>query len=479
MITNYFFNFAKTLSSLLFPLITFTYSSRILGVDGIGQVNFAKSIVSYFVLIAGLGMNYYGTREVAKLRDNRTQLSRFVRDMLLINGMTTGLAYSLLIVTMLTVSKLHGYETLLVICSLAIAMQGLGMEWLYQGMEEYCYIAMRSMAFQGVALILMFLFVRRAEDVVIYAAISVLASSGSYVLNFFHARRYVDFRCGGRLDIFHHIKSLLWLFALALSIELYTVLDSSMLGFLQGDNAVGKYTAAIKVNKLSNQLILVIGVVLIPRLSYYIGKKEQKKVEHLVVQAFNYVFMLSVPVAVGLFMLSDELVLLLSGSEFSSAGLTMRIMTPIVLTIPFSATVNQQTFVPMGKEKLILMSTSVGAVSNFLCNLLLIPRWAENGAAVGTVVAESAVAIVCFLNVKRYFDVSKIFCSYYQYWLAVLPIPLIAVLFRQFSIPSFLRICFVILLSCFAYFAALYLQKNVYCVRALDMLKKQKKHSDL
>lgn len=158
LIKNYIFNFAKTLSGLLFPLITFTYSARILGVDGIGQVNFAKSIISYFVLIAGLGMNYYGTREAAKRRDNRTQLSRFVREMLLINGLTTALAYGLLVVAVLTVPKLQGYGTLLAICSLAIVMQGLGMEWLYQGMEEYRYIAIRSMAFQGVALILMFLF---------------------------------------------------------------------------------------------------------------------------------------------------------------------------------------------------------------------------------------------------------------------------------------------------------------------------------
>ncbi len=123
---------------------------------------------------------------------------------------------------------------------------------------------------------------------------------------------------------------------------------------------------ATPVNKLANTLITAIGVVLIPRLSYYIGKREQEKVKTLVDKAYNYVFMLSVPAAIGLFMLSDEIILLFSGREFAPAAFTMRILTPIVVVIPFSITTNQQTLIPMGKEKLMLIATSIGAVVNFI-----------------------------------------------------------------------------------------------------------------
>ena len=350
---NYIFNLIKTGTSVIFPIITFSYSARILGAEGVGEVNFANSIVSYFIMIAMLGTNYYGTREAAKLRDNRDKFNKYCHEMLIINGVTTILAYMLFVISMITIVKLRSYETLLMVNSIAIILQGMGMEWLYQALEEYRYIAIRTMEFQIIALIAMFVFVRDAEDVVWYAIVSLTATSGVYVLNFINARKYIHFRKYAHYEITKHLKPLLWLFAMAVSIELYTVLDTTMLGFLQGDIAVGKYTAAIKIHRLVNRLITSMGIVLIPRLSYYIGQGEKESVAVFVDKAYNYTFMLSVPCATGLYMLSDEIILLFCGSSFASAAFTMRIMAPIVILIPFSMATNQQTFVPMGKEKLI------------------------------------------------------------------------------------------------------------------------------
>lgn len=470
---NFIFNFIKTASNIFFPVVTFTYSARILGVDGVGQVNFAKSVVSYFTLIAILGMNYYGLREAAKVRDNKSSLSKFTQEMLIINGCTTVLAYVLLVVVMTMVPKFHGYEALLLVNSLAILLQGMGMEWLYQALEEYRYIAVRSVLFQIGALAAMFLFVRDEKDVLPYAAVTLAASSGSYVLNFINARKYISFRHCSNYEIRKHLRPILWLFAMAVSIELYTVLDSTMLGFLKGDNAVGLYTAAIKVNKMVNTLITAMGAVLIPRLSYYIGGERYGEVESLIKKAYNYIFLLSVPAAVGLFMLSDEIILLFSGSEFAAAGLTMRIMTPIVLLIPFSVMTNQQTFIPMRKEKLILISTSVGAVTNFTLNLLLIPRYAENGAAVATVLAETAVATVCLMNVRRYFDMKQILRSVWQYWLAAAVIPIVVLLIKLADVPYFVHISLAIPLSAVLYLVILLLLKNQYVKEAIHMIRER------
>lgn len=471
LLQNYIFNSLKTFSGLLFPLITFTYSARILGQEGIGQVNFAKSIVSYFTMLAMLGMSQYGTREAAKIRDDRAALSQYAREMLLINGCTTAAAYVLLAVAAVSIPKLGDYKLLLVVCCPAVLLQGMGMEWLYQALEEYRYIAVRSMLFQVAALAAMFVFVRRPEDVVPYAFINMCATSGSYLLNFWNARKYVDLKPAGRLQLKKHFRPLLWLFAMSVSIELYTVLDSTMLGFLQNDAAVGRYTAAVKVNKMVNSLITAVGVVLIPRLSYYIGHSEMDKVRKLVKKAYNYVFLLSVPAALGLFMLSDEIIRLFSGSGFASAGLTMRLLTPIVLVIPFSVVTNNQTFVPMGKEKLILISTLTGAVTNFTCNLLLIPRFAENGAAVATVVAETCVAGVCFFNAARYFPMAEIFRGHWQYWLAALPILPIGALLRGCLTNDIVRVATTVALSAGCYFAALACLKNEYFMEALGKVR--------
>lgn len=473
LVQNGIFNIVKTFSSIIFPVVTFAYASRILGDTGIGQVNFTKSIISYFTMIAMLGMKYYGTREGAKLRDDPLQFSRFAQEMLIINACTTAFAYALLIIAMFTVSKLRGYETLLLVNSLAILLQGMGMEWMYQAVEEYRYIALRSVMFQGIAFAALFLFVRKPEDVVPYAVIHLLSSSGSYVLNFLNARKYIRFQRFDHYKLRKHLKPLLWLFAMAVSIELYTVLDSTMLGFLQGDAAVGRYTAAVKVNKMMNTLITAAGAVMIPRLSYFIAQNKKEQLRDLVNKAFNFMFMLSVPACIGLFMLSDEIILMFSGSGFASAALTMRILTPIVVIIPFSIVVNLQIFVPMGKEKLILLSTLTGAVTNFTCNMLLIPRYAENGAAVATVLAEGAVTAVCLWNIGRFYDRKQIFARYFQYWLAAAPIPVIILLLDLAQVSYVIRMFVAIPLCAACYFAILYAFKNPYLLEGTQIVARK------
>ena len=395
---NYIFNLIKTLSSVLFPLITFAYSSRVLGVDGVGQVNFAKSFITYFSMIAMLGINQYGTREAAKVRDDKEKLSKFAQEILCINFITTVIAYFILFAVIHTVPTLKNYTLLLWINSISILLSGMGMEWLYQALEEYRYIAVRAVLFQIFALLLMFALVRDRDDVAAFAVVNVISTSGSLVINFFHARRYISLKRKAHLEFRRHLAPMLWLFAMAVSIELYTVLDTTMLGFFKGDTAVGLYTAAVKVNRIINTVITALGVVLIPRLSYYVGNDEKGKLMDLVRKGYNYVFLLSIPVALGLFILSDEIIRLFSGPEFAGADFTMKIITPIVIFIPFSFMTNQQTLVPLGKEKLILMSTGIGAITNIVCNSIMIPLFAENGAAIGTIVAEGAVAIVCFRN---------------------------------------------------------------------------------
>lgn len=470
LVKNGIFNIIKTFSSIVFPVVTFAYASRILGDTGIGQVNFTKSIISYFTMIAMLGMKYYGTREGAKLRDDPVRFSRFSQEMLIINGCTTVFAYLLLILAMLTVPKLQGYKTLLLVNSLAILLQGMGMEWMYQAVEEYRYIALRSVLFQGISFVALFLFVRKPEDVVSYAVIHLLASSGSYVLNFINARKYIRFQRFDHYEIKKHLRPLLWLFAMAVSIELYTVLDSTMLGFLQGDAAVGRYTAAVKVNKMMNTLITAAGAVMIPRFSYYIHNKEHEKVKSLVASVYNFVFMLSIPIAIGLFLFSDEIILLFSGEGFASAGFTMRLLTPIVVIIPFSIVANLQIFVPMEREKLILQSTLAGAVTNFTFNMFLIPRFAENGAAAATVLAEFVVTAVCFWNIGKFYDRKAIFAKYAQYWIAAVPIPVVVFLTKCVPVHYVVRMCIAIPASAVCYFSVLWLLRNPYLLEGIKRI---------
>jgi O-antigen/teichoic acid export membrane protein len=469
LVKNYVYNFIKTMMGIFFPIITFSYASRILGAEGVGKVNFSKSIITYFTMIAVLGMNYYGTREAAKIRDDKEQLSKFVHEMLIINGVMTVVAYCLLTVSVLKIPKMHDYQQLILIGSVAIILQSMGMEWLYQALENYRYITIRSVIVQLLSLLLMFVFVRTPDDVPGYMAVTILSTYGSYIFNFFNARKYIQWKRYKGYEIKKHIKPLLLLFFMTLSIQLYTVLDSTMLGFIKNDASVGRYTAAIKINKMMNTLITSIGVVLIPRLSYYIKKREVEKIKELIDISYNYVFLLSIPIAVGLYTLGDEIIEIFSGAGFASAAVTLRILTPIVIVIPFSVVTNIQTFVPMGKEKLIMVSTFTGAVVNMVSNAILIPSYAENGAAVATVAAETIVTVICFFNIRRFFDMKKVFKEYWQYIIATIPIIPIYKVAKIVVKNIWVRTLAVVIISATAYFVILIVLRNPYIYKIIEL----------
>ncbi|MCM1063460.1 MAG: flippase [Eubacterium sp.] len=453
--SNFAYNFIKTISNIIFPVITFSYSSRILGVEGIGRLNFSRSIVEYFSMFAMLGINLYGTREAAKLKNDCRQLSKFTQEMLIINGVTTIFAYVIFAVIMSVTVLLREYAVLLWITSLSIFLAGMGIEWLYQGLEEYRYITVRSVIFQAIAIVVMFMTVREEKDLVNYAMVSLLASSGSYILNFWNCRKYIDFRYCGKYEIKKHLRPILWLFAVAVSVKLYTVFDSTMVGFFKGDRAVGIYSTAVRVNKLTTSLITSLGIVLLPRLSNYYADGDRAKLESLISKAYNFIFMLSIPACTGLYMLSDKIILLLSGSGFEAAGPTMRLLCPIMLMIPFSALTTNQLFVSMNKERKTFCSTFTGAVVNFSCNMLFIPKWSQNGAAIATVIAEIAVMCVCLYNIRKEINLKHIFRSYYQYWIAAIPIVGIAMLIDLFRIHYTIKIFFTVLCSVACYFSIL------------------------
>lgn len=400
---NAWLNMTKAIMSLIFPLITFPYSSRVLGPIYIGKVNFAHSIVSYFSLIAALGINVYAIREAAKLRDNKIKLSIFIKEIFTINLISTLIAYILFGTAIFLIPTLNEYKKLLCICSASMIFTTIGMDYLYTALEDFEYITIRSIIFQFISIALLFIFVHKSEDYFNYAAISVVASVGSNLLNFFHARHFIDFKVKQKLNLGKHLKPIFILFAMNAAINIYTVLDNTMLGFIKGDEAVGIYTAATKINRIITVMITSISSILLPRLSYY--AKNNNKIEFLRIsnKALNFIILLSVPCAFGLFVLSEPIILLFSGKEYFSAIQVMKIMNPVIIFISLSNLTGNQILMSVGKEKKVLISVIVGAITNFTINSIFIPNYGALGAAIGTLFAEFLVTLTQFIETRKYF----------------------------------------------------------------------------
>lgn len=406
---NFVMQTLLSVSAFIFPLITFPYISRILLPEGTGKVSFATSLVSYFAIIAQLGIPKYGIRACAKVRDDKKALTRTVHELFIINFIMTVIAYCIFFIVVMLVPQLHKEKTLYFIVSLSILFNTIGMEWLYTALEQYTYITVRSVIFKFVAVIAMFLLVHTKDDYVIYGAISILASSFSNIFNFLHAHKYIEMKWLGNYNLKQHCKAVVVFFAMACATTIYTNLDTVMLGFLKSDNDVGYYNAAVKIKNIMVSIVISLSTVLLPRASYYIQKGKKNEFERITQKSLNFVFLLATPVVIYFILFAKSGIYFLSGSAYSGSIIPMQLIMPTVLLIGVSNTTGIQILVPLGREKVVLYSEIVGAVIDIVINALLIPKYASAGAALGTLIAEASVLIVQICFLKK--EVMKMFKS--------------------------------------------------------------------
>lgn len=415
---NFIMNAILTMSSFLFPLISFPYVSRILGPEGTGRVDFATSLIAYFLMFAQLGIPTYGVRACAKVRDDKHLLTKTAQELLIINLVMSVLAYAVLALGLIFVLRLRQDRLLYILVSLTIIFNTIGMEWLYKALEQYTYITVRSIAFKLVSLGAMFALIRSKDDYVIYGGITILASSASYLMNFFHARKYISLRPVGGYEFKPHLKAVMVFFAMACATTVYTNMDKVMLGImaeneLQANVNVGYYGAASRIKSILVSIVTSLGTVLLPRASYYVQQGKMEEFRKISRKALNFVVVAATPLTLYFVFFARQGILLLSGQEYLGAVVPMQFIMPTLLFIGLTNILGIQILVPTGREKVVLYSVIVGAVTDVVCNLLLIPRYLAVGAALSNMIAEAAVLVFQTVALRR--EVGSAFRSI-SYW---------------------------------------------------------------
>lgn len=214
---NFVMNFILTLSSIIFPLVTFPYVSRILTPAGTGRVSFVTGVVANFVMLGMMGIPTYGIRACAKVRDDRDKLAKTVQEILIINSAAMALSLVLYLMAMMLVPQFAADRTLFIVNISVLVFNVLGVDWLYRALERYQYITMRSVAFKFIALVLMFLFVKQSDDYVIYGVILIFASVGSNVMNFLNLRKIIRFKRFEHLSFRPHMRPILNFFMMSIA----------------------------------------------------------------------------------------------------------------------------------------------------------------------------------------------------------------------------------------------------------------------
>ena len=287
---NTFFNIIKTVSAIIFPLITFPYISRVLQPENVGKINFGNSIVSYISLIATLGITTYAIRECAKYKEDKDKLGKVSSQIFSINLVTTGIAYLILIVLLILYGKLRDYRLLIAIQSLKVFFTTIGADWLNTAMEDFKYITLRTLSIQILSLILMFVFIKSPDDYMKYAIITVLSASGANILNIFYRKRFCNTRFTLCMDIKKHLPAILSLFAMMLAQEIFTMCDTTIIGLTLGDYEVGLYSTALKVFNIINQVTCSIFFVVLPQLSVAYSRNKTEDYVRIFALFSGYVY---------------------------------------------------------------------------------------------------------------------------------------------------------------------------------------------
>ena len=400
---NIVMNTILSFITLIYPLIIFPYVSRVLLPNGIGKVNFAISIITYFSMFAQLGIPLYGIRICSELRDDKLKLTKVVFEIFIIYSITTCIIFFIYLLCVFNVEKFFVEKKLYLVISFTFFFNLIGFEWFLKSLEEYTLIVKTSVLFRIISLIFILILVKDKTDYVKYAFLTIFVTSGTSLFYVLKLKNYIKLKSIKLkiLNLSRHLKPIFTFFLMSVTITLYTNLDTVMLGFLSTEEQVGFYTTALKIKNILVTLITSFGTVLLPRLSYYITQKREEEYKKIIKKSFNYILIVAIPLAFYFILFAKTTIAILAGEKYINSIVPMQVLMPTVICIGITNLIGIQIMLPLHQEKKLLVTVMSGAVVDLIINLLLIPKLLALASAVATLAAEIVVLILQVLIMRR------------------------------------------------------------------------------
>lgn len=397
---NALLNAIRQSLSVIFPLITFPYVSRVLGSAEYGRYTFSASIVNYIALLAAFGISNYAVREGARIRDDKNKLNRFASDLFTVNVFTSIVAYALLFILIKYNVKLQDYKYLILAQSLSILLTTIGMDWVNIIYEDFLYITIRYIIIQFFALLSVFWFVKGPKNTLIYCVILVCGSYGGNLINLIYIRKYVHIKWNRSIRIKPYLTPLFLLFINSLATVIYVNSDITMIGMFYGDDKVGIYSLAAKIYNIIKHFINAVMMVVVPRLAY-MREIDDKKYREYVQNIMNLLMMFLLPITLGVFMMSRSLIIIAGGEEYLPGNLSLKVLAFSLIFALIGSVCTNCILILNRLEKRCLISTVISASINVGINLILIPTIGIVGAAVTTVIAEMVNMLIQAYYAKK------------------------------------------------------------------------------
>ena len=471
---NYILNLINTGTQMLFPLITFPYVCRVIEADGIGQINFFQSIISYISLFTCLGIPMYAIREIARDRSDVVQMNRTAMEILLLHSMLTLVGYAIVAILCLTVPQIQVNIPLFLILSLTIFFTAIGCEWFYQGIEDFKYITIRGLIIKTVSVVLLFIFVKSKTDLLYYGCYTVFGVLGGNIFNFFRLRKYIHREniIFSELHIKRHVKPVLKVFSFSVVTSIYLQLNTVLLGFLKNALAVGYFAAATKVMQMLLTMSACLGSVMMPRASHLIAENKEDEFNRLIQKSYDFTLAIALPMTIGLIFCAPSLITALCGVKFEHSILPSQIIAPIILMVAISNVFGIQVLFPKGKINIVTLCCGIGAVADLILNLCLIPFFSYIGTSIAYLGAEVATTVSMYFIGRKYIPIIYFKKSHLTYALGCI---VMAFALYGISLLQLPTLTILLLQGCcgvLAYFIILCICKDEMLVQILSKIKR-------
>ena len=401
---NMFLGLTREIMAFLFPLVTNLYVIRVLGKENYGRVQFVRSNVSYFSLLAGLGIYTYAVREGARVRDDRAKFEKFTSEIFTTQTISAGLALTILssVLLFFYFNNMEVDYSLYFIFCLPIVMTVLGRDWINTVYEDYLFTTIRYISVSLIVLVSIFILVNDKEDYTLYAFLSVLSACSYCAINLFRVRRYTKFRLSNISSTKKHIKSILVLFSSSIASTVYLNSDVSLLGAMVGNEAVAIYSVASHVYGAVKQISNTVIGVTVPRMSYYVGIGNENSSELLINKLCDCVMIIILPSIVGSIELGKQAMFFMGGEEYIEGVYALYILSIALFFAVFADLFVRCVLIPHQQDKYFMYATITSATVNIVLNFFFVPRFSYIGASITTLLSEITIMCIVLHKAKEF-----------------------------------------------------------------------------
>jgi len=446
--TNFFWLFVSEAISKGLTFIGTLYLARVLGAEGFGLFSLSLSVAIYLWIIADLGVSLYGLREVAK---DQARVQEYLQVLNSMRIFTALVLFLMLGIAILFIPMSPVTKKVIMAGSLYVIAYALSSDWLLRGIERIKYVAFGNMLLACTFLFGIFFFVHQAHDVVIAAFFySIAHFCASITLLVILKKKFnIRFKLIFSWSLWKdHLKES-WYFATTFALG-YVIapLIIILLGILKESESVGLFSAPHRIIMLILGFLGIINFSFYPVLAdYYVHSPES----FLKIQSIfqKVMITLGLPIGIGGFILSKDIIYFLLGSEYTPS---IRVFNILIWLVPLSFIRISYgcSLLAAGFQRLYMIALGISSAAGVALCVPLIQIWGIIGASIVFITQQCIFLILVVWMFKKHIQPLPFLSNYYTKVLGINIVMGIAV--YCINIDIFGKIALGVVLYCFLAF---------------------------